>query len=310
MNFISYDGTLEEMFNSPEGRECDVVVDAAAHYGPDAPFAITYLLKNEDKLHPKGFYAEPFYHPPVAIETGDGMIKSYYELLRSLDVSGRGDLNDIVFRGSRYFLPNDCKPIESDAALHLSALANDYDKDYPLYIIALGPITNIASALMLNPTMKDKCVLLWQGGDSYDWDHLNDENMLFDIEAARVVLSSGMPVVLFPSLGVIDHFTISKVEINHYLVGRNASLDRICDRLLTEYLVNYHPYWSINLRGVPLVAWLLGEKEEYMRYKLRYVRLPSSEGKYEPKPLNQLIGYVYQIKNDVLMNDFIKKLTR
>ncbi len=309
MKYISYEGPLMEMFEPPN-EDCDVVLDMAAYFGVDAPFSIAYLLKNESSLHVKGFYSEPFFQVHIATTPGDGMIKSYYETLRSLEICGRSDMNKIVFRGSKYFLPNDYSPLRSEASEHLAALANDYDKDYPLYIIALGPLTNIASALMLNPDMKNRCVLIWQGGDSYDCAHMNEPNMCFDVAAARYVLSSGIPIILLPYSGVVDHFSISKQVIKGLLVGRNEALDELCDRVLTHYLSNCYPYWTMDLKGIPPIAWLLDREQKFMKCEMRYTLLPSSGEQYKKEPINQLLGYVYHINKDELMNDFIKKLTR
>ncbi|MBQ7090346.1 MAG: nucleoside hydrolase [Clostridia bacterium] len=309
MNYISYEGPLLEMFEPPRDG-CDVVIDMAAYYGIDAPFSIAYLLKNEALLHVKGFYPEPFSQPNVATTPGDGMIKSYYEILRSLEVCGRSDMNKIVFRGSKYFLPNDRSILRSEAVDHLAELANHYDKDYPLYIIALGPLTNIASALMLNPDMKNRCVVVWQGGDSYDCPHINEPNIRFDTAAARYVLSSGVPMILFPYSGVVDHFSISKQEIINHLVGRNGVLDELCERVLTFNLGCAYPYWTMELKGIPPIAWLVDHKRQFMKWGMRYAVLPGHGDSYEPNPSDQLLGYVYHIQKDKLMNDLIEKLTR
>jgi len=309
MRYISYEGPLMELFESPKG-ECDAVLDAATHFGVDTPLSIAYLLKNDNLIHLKGLYSEPFYQVHIATTPGDGMIKGYYETLRTLEICGRSDMNNMVLRGSKFFMPNDNTPLRSESSEHLAALANEYDADYPLYIIALGPLTNIASALMINPDMKNRCVVLWQGGDSYDNQFVREPNMLFDIAASRYVLSCGIPVIMFPYSGVVDHFSISKQVITSLLIGRNSSLDELCDRVLTYYLGSRYPYWSMDLKGVPPIAWLIDHDRRFMRWGVRYTLLPGPGERYESEPIDQLLGYVHHIEKDNLMNDFISKLTR
>ena len=50
-----------------------------------------------------------------------------------------------VFRGSDSYLKNEQEPVISDAAKDLAERANNYSPENPLYVIAIGAITNIAS---------------------------------------------------------------------------------------------------------------------------------------------------------------------
>ncbi|GHV62016.1 hypothetical protein AGMMS49587_07680 [Spirochaetia bacterium] len=38
-----------------------------------------------------------------------------------------------------------------------------YSEDNPLYVIAIGTITNVASALLIKPEIKDRIVIIWLG---------------------------------------------------------------------------------------------------------------------------------------------------
>lgn len=91
------------------------------------------------------------------------------------------------------------------------------EPERPLYVVAIGAITNIASALLLCPHIKDNIVVVWLGGHSLSWPHTNAFNMVQDISAARVVMMSGVPLVQLPCIGVVDSFSISKPELEAWL---------------------------------------------------------------------------------------------
>ena len=45
------------------------------------------------------------------------------------------------------------------AAKTMAEISNEYSAENPLYIVALGAITNVASAALLNPKMKERVVI-------------------------------------------------------------------------------------------------------------------------------------------------------
>src|SRR5262252_5829066 len=87
----------------------------------------------------------PVFDPPEV-----GMARSHREILTVFDKlqcasEGR------VFRGSAGYLPAAQEPLRSEAADHLIAAARAAPADDPLYVVAMGCVTNIASALLLAP---------------------------------------------------------------------------------------------------------------------------------------------------------------
>ena len=57
----------------------------------------------------------------------------------------------IVFKGSTDYLRDVTKPIRSEAALDLVSRAMKSSPDDPLYVVPIGCITNIASAILIEP---------------------------------------------------------------------------------------------------------------------------------------------------------------
>ncbi len=170
----------------------DAVIDTDAFNEIDDQFAISMMLLSGDKIHTKAIYAAPILNTK-SDSPSDGMEKSYKEILRLLCLMNMGHMKSNVFKGSRRYLPNEETPVDSDAAKHLCDLAMKYSPEKPLYVVAIGAITNVASALLLRPEIAENIVVVWLGGHSFEYDSTEEFNMIQDIPAARVVLSSPRP---------------------------------------------------------------------------------------------------------------------
>ena len=92
----------------------------------------------------------------------EGMELSYQEIL-TLFALLDADPTGLVFRGSPGYLPALEQPIRSEAVDHLikRAMADD---ERPLYIVAIGAITNIASAILIEPKIIENMVVIWTSG--------------------------------------------------------------------------------------------------------------------------------------------------
>ena len=80
--------------------------------------------------------------------------KGYQEIHHILDLWKMQELKEHVYRGSSQYLPDEETPVASDAAAHLAALRLAIRREKPLYVMSLGAITNVASALLMKPEIK------------------------------------------------------------------------------------------------------------------------------------------------------------
>lgn len=133
----------------------DVVLDTDTFNEVDDQFALSYLLASQEKLKVQALYAAPFFNEKSS-SPEDGMLKSYEEILRLLKLCHAQELEDRVFQGSRGYLPDEKTPVASPAAEDLARRAMGYSPENPLYVIAIGAITNVASALLLEPAIAEK----------------------------------------------------------------------------------------------------------------------------------------------------------
>ena len=204
---LSEQAKLILRLKKPEGK-ADVVIDTDTYNEIDDQFALAYLIRSDDKLNLKAIYAAPFFNHKSS-GPADGMEKSYQEILRVLTLMEREDLKDVVFRGSTRYMPSEDEPVMSDAAKDLAARAMEYTQENPLYVIAIGAITNVSSALLLKPEIKDRIVLIWLGGNAIHWPHNKEFNLYQDVAGARIVFGCEVPLVQLPCMGVVSAFTTS-----------------------------------------------------------------------------------------------------
>ena len=195
----------------PTGK-VDVVLDTDTFNEVDDQFALSYLLYSSDKLNLKALYAAPFFNHHSE-SPKDGMERSYDEILRLLDLTKKQEYKEVTYKGSEDYLADEKTPQPSDAANHLVALASTYSPENPLYVVAIGAITNVASALLIKPEIAENIVIVWLGGNSREWQHTREFNMYQDIAAARVIFMSGAPVVQLPCSGVVTDFIVPKFVV-------------------------------------------------------------------------------------------------
>ena len=287
-------------------KTIDVVLDTDAYNEIDDQFAISYLLKSKEKLNTKAIYAAPFLNMKSE-SPEDGMEKSYDEINKLLSL-----LNEKVdvFKGSKTYLKDEKTPVISPAAQDLAERVKNYSPENPLYVVAIGAITNIASAILLNPDVAENTVVVWLGGNAHHYHDTNEFNMMQDVAAARVVMKSGVPFVQLPCIGVVSGFTISKPELELWLKGKNPISDYLLENTIndTGHCVN-GKIWTRVIWDVTAVAWLLNDYNRFMESRIIPTPIPTYDNFYAENPNGHPMRYIYHIKRDNLMNDLIQKLT-
>ncbi len=291
----------------PKGK-IDVVLDTDAFNEVDDQYAIAYMLRSSDKLCVKGIYAAPFLNSK-STSPADGMEKSYDEIFKILKLASAEDKFDLVKRGSDRYLPDEETPVESDAAHSLVELAKGYSPENPLYVVAIGAITNVASAIIMDNSICENIVIVWLGGNATWAAHNWEFNMQQDVAAARVVFGCGAPLVQLPCTGVVDSFRTSKPELEYWLVDKNPLADYLARNTIQE-AESYAKgnAWTRVIWDVTAVAWLLNEDERYMKSRIIHTPIPEYDHKYAYDESRHFMNYVFEIDRDMLFTDLFKKL--
>lgn len=305
--------TIEQRIKNltvPEGR-IDVVLDTDAYNEIDDQFAISYMLKQPERFNVMGICAAPF-HNDKSTSYRDGMERSYDEIVKLLELMDMADFKKNVYHGSKDYLPDEETPLESNAADFMAYLADNYTPENPLYIVAIGAITNVASAILKNPRMIENCVVVWLGGNAKHIPYGSWEfNMFQDIPAARVVMGCGVPFVQLPCGGVVDHFTTTRYELEHWLRGKN----KLCDYLVDNTIEAAESYaagkpWSRVIWDVTAVAWLVNNGDRFMKDLLVHTHMPQKDKYYSYDDRRHFMKYVFEVYRDELMEHLFEVLSR
>lgn len=291
----------------------DMILDTDTYNEIDDQFALSYMLARSDKLRVRAITAAPFYHIHNQNSTSalDGMEKSYNEILKLLQLAGREDLSCKVFKGSSEFLHDEHTAVDSPTAREIVKAALEHTPDDPIYIVAIGAITNVASALLLCPDIIERSVLVWLGGHADFWQDTNEFNMCQDVAAARVVFGCGIPLVQLPCMGVVDKFDTTEPELRCYLSGKS----KLCDYLVENTCQAANSYaagkpWSRVIWDVTAVAWLTNDGGRFMSSKLMPAPIPEYDHHYGFDPRRHMMRAVTWINRTELFAELFEKLAK
>ena len=295
------------MLEAPKSH-FELVIDSDTYNEIDDQYAISYALRAKDKLTLKALYAAPFFNA-LSDNPKDGMEKSYREMQKLLKLAGE---STPVYRGSDRYLPDEKTPVYSEAVQNLAERAMAYAPEAPLYVAAIGAITNVASALLINPAIADRMVVVWIGSNALEWPNNMEFNCMQDVAAARVVFASGVPLVIIPGLGITSALTTTGPELEYWLRGKNALCDYLIDHTISaaeKYAKN--KVWSRPIWDVGAISWLLsGEKNHnFMQDKLIPTPIPEYDHYYAADSTRPLCKYVYAFHRDAVMGDLFAHLS-
>jgi inosine-uridine nucleoside N-ribohydrolase len=302
----AYAQTIQRL-KKPAGP-VDMVLDTDTYNEIDDQYAIAYMLASQKRgqVHVKGIFAAPFKNHH-AENTKEGMERSYDEILRVLEMTGHSDLAGLVFQGADRFLPDEQTPVDSPAARELIRLAMEHTTENPLYVVCIAAPTNVASAILLEPKILDRIVVVWSGGVGLGWPDCHCFNGGQSVPASRVVMGSGVPLVLTPGRSVADRLLTTGPELEYWLRGKNRFCDYIVDRTIQEAEQCYGgKVWSRPLTDVVPVSWVVGGDFLLDRFESR--PLIEYDYYYSFDPRRPMMRYVYYIKRDELMEDLFEKL--
>lgn len=290
----------------------DAVLDTDAFNEVDDQYAIAYMLRSQERINTLAIYAAPF-HNKKSTGPKDGMEKSYDEIKKVLRLCGREDMIEKTFTGSTQWLENEETPVESAAARDLVKKANEHSKENPLYVVAIGAITNVASAILMDKSIVDKIVIVWLGGHALHWDDNTEFNLRQDVAAARVIFGCGAPFVQLPCCGVVTGFTISLPELKEYFIGKTAISDYLAKNTIQDEIkchADDNDPWARIIWDVTAVAWLLNDNQRFMRERIIHAPIPEYDNQYAIKESRHFMKYVYYINRTALLRDLIEKVCK
>jgi inosine-uridine nucleoside N-ribohydrolase len=293
----------KERLTWPSGKT-RIVIDTDTFNEIDDQFALIYALLSGERLTIEAIYAAPF-HNRRSSGPEEGMEKSYQEILKVIALQ-KMSKGDFVYKGSTGFLRDYQRPYKSEAAVDLIKRALSSPPEEPLYVVAIGAITNIASAILMEPSIIERIVVVWLGGHALEWPNIAEFNLKQDVLASRLILDCGVPLVLFPCWGVSSSLTLERAEVDTYIRGKG-----VYGQFLAELFINFKSDPKELLKiiwDIAPFAWLVNE--EWTETKLIESPLISDRLTWETGEQRHLIRYCSNIDRDPVYHDFYEKLKK
>jgi len=283
-------------------------------------------LRTPERLALEAVYAAPFSfahrraalpHPvrderPFA-PPAEGMARSFDEIERIYSLAGRAPRGR-VFRGAGDYLAAPGRPRASEAAEHLVALARSLPAEEPLYVLALGCPTNVASALLMAPDIAEHIVVVWTSGYPSHAPHANRSfNLEQDPAASRWLFDSGVPLVYLPGFHVGAQLRLSWPEAEAYLAGQGPLAEGLFD------LYTHNPLWELAgvrdrfahswvLWDLICVAWVLDPR--WVPSTLVRAPVLDEALQWRAAPGRHLMREAHAVQRDAIFADLLRAIRR
>ncbi|WP_299780528.1 nucleoside hydrolase [uncultured Roseobacter sp.] len=259
-----------------------------------------------DRLHGQGRRAADL----AFVGPAEGMDLSYAEICtiyEKLGISAEGK----VFNGAQRYMQHPEDVVDSDAVDTIIRLAKTGDA--PLYIAAMGCVTNIASALLKAPEIRERIVVIWTSAYPSSAPHCNRPslNLVQDVHASRIIFDSGVPHVYLPGYHVGAQLKISRPEMAQFVKGRGA----IGDYLYHIYTHNpLHDMFAISDRerrtwviwDIINIAWLINP--DWVPTHLTQSPILDAELYWQRDANRHQMREAHDVQRDEIFLDFYDKL--
>ncbi len=209
-------------------RKKKVILDTDTYNEIDDQFALGYCYLS-DRIELLSVNAAPFLNDR-STSYADGMEKSYHEAIKTLSLVDPAHTTP-VYRGSVECLQETgADHTDSDAAQNIIKTVRESDEI--IYVLAIGGITNVTSAITMAPDIKDNMCVIWLGAHMIGHEDINEFNLRQDLRASQLLVNSGVPLLLCPAWRVTG---VLYANIDRFRDLKDGDND-ICDYLysLTE----------------------------------------------------------------------------
>jgi purine nucleosidase len=224
-----------------------VIINTDAKNEADDQFAIVHALLSPS-LDVRGLIAAHF----GTSRSDRSMEESREEIDLLLALMGL-EQQVIVANGATTGIPDEQTPRDSEGAQLIIAESKRATAREPLFVAFLGPLTDMASAILLDPDIVHcDVVVIWIGGVGYGGVQAFPRvefNLGNDIAAANVVYDSGITVWQVPS-NVYSQVSVSYAELEEKIGGTSK---------LADYLISQMVDWNRSYWPEPIESRSLGD---------------------------------------------------
>lgn len=276
-----------------------VIIDTDAANEADDQFAIVQAMLSP-KLDIRGFIAAHF-------GTEGSEARSFAELKKIFGLMRAPER--MIFHGAQEPLPDRYTPRPSEGAERIIQEAMKED-ERPLFVLSLGAITDLASALLMKPEIESRLTAIWIGGGPYP-NGSPEFNLGNDICAANVVFSSHVPLWQVPK-NVYEMMPVSMAELQ-IEIAPYGKVGAYLFEELNEH-ANTEPGLSSAFRSGE--SWVLGDSpavglllyEHRMLYDWIQAPLITHDQTYIQTGLNRPVRVYRSIDPRLILSDLYAKV--
>ncbi len=249
----------------------------------------------------------------VFVPPDEGMEKSFLEILtiyEKLEIDPKGN----VFRGSPGYLTSLDAPFKNASVERIIERAL-MRSDEPLYVSAIGCLTNVASALLLEPEIIKNMVVLWTAGWSSQSRQSNQTalNLMQDPLASQLLFECGVAHVYLPGFHIGAQLRLSLPEMEAWVLGRGKIGDYLYhlythNPIYAQRGINGHFGRSWVIWDIINIAWLLNP--DWVPTELLPAPLLDDNLHWQHPVGRHLMREAYDIDRDAIFRDFLRKLEK
>ncbi len=301
---------LDRLLAIPGAGRVRAVLDTDTYNEIDDQYALAYSLLSPERISLEAIYAAPFVNSRSA-SAAIGMEKSYEEILRLLDFFGDVD-KSIALRGSARFFGRKDRPVESPAAHDLIERALK-PSNGPLYVLTIGGPVNVSSAIVMEPKIKEKIVVVWLGGTPSYWPSASEFNLRQDVIASQVLFDSGVPLVQIPTKNVAEHLRTTTPELDQHMCGRSRIGDYLYGQFLQYFAVRTKgrnegfPYSKV-IWDISAIAWL--NNPDWVPSEIVPSPVLTDDMHWESAAGRHNVRVATNVNRDEVFNDLFTRLSR
>lgn len=230
-----------------------------------------------------------------------------------------------VHVGAPRKLANAATPVDSPGTRAIIAEALREDTDLPLFVAVGGGLTEVASALLIEPRIAERMTLVWIGGDAYPAVGTGETNFNIDPLAAQHVFNVSTVPIWQVSREAYKHCLVSTSELQTYVAPYGKIGRWLYDKVGTPTMsyaraLNFGETWTLGDNPLVLLTALTDWGPSSYRPVFRYEKTESSayvtvkapllngDGTFAPREDGRPIRCYTDVDTRTMMMDFYAKL--
>lgn len=307
---------------APEGQRVRVIIDNDFSGDPDDLYQLVHhvLSPNVDIRAVVASHlrdGDPFDPGP---RSASNALAVAHDVFARMGIEGA----EILVKGAEHALEDPGVPLPSEAVDAIIREALREDTDQPLYYLAGGGLTDLASAILTEPRIAERLTLVWIGGNEHSGLAYPppggmpiEYNLLIDVTAAQVIFNDSSVTIWQLPRDVYRQCLVSHAELR-IRVAQTGPLGRylydetqlVLDRVTEQ---GRGPAETYALGDSPLVLLTaLQSTFEADPSSSAYTAIPTPElkpdGSYAPRRDSRPMRVYTQVDTRLMFEDFFLKL--